>query len=568
MAINFKKIWEGLTLVPKTSSTADSLGEIEVLDSDNKVRFHNGTSSSPVVTEAHSATLTNKGINADNNTISELEVDNLKAGVLNTDVAMTGASNTQLPSALAIKTYIDNVAAAQNEASEIAFTPAGTISATNVQAAAQELDGDIQAHLNDTIDAHDASAISITAIPTIAATEVQGALTELQSDISAVGSDLGAHIVDTVDAHDASAISVIPSGNLASTEVQAALVELQSDVDTRATSSALTTHTGATSGVHGVTGNVVGTTDTQTLTNKTITGASIQTPTRSDVKQDTRANLETYATTASNGQIVFATDEKQMFQVVDGQLVSIGGQAIVKPVAGETLALNDLVYISTGTGNDSGRTAGRVYKVDASNDDRVEVLGFVTKAGSAGATIEVQTAGIVKGLSGLTPGRVYYATTTPGTISTTPPSTINQWIVAIGLAVSATEIAVNPVASASAIFITDAEQSFTIANNQSAAANVTNLLFDGVSVRGFAIEYTIYRQTDTASSAVAQIGQLRGVYNTQSATWLMSDDYSGQNAGVTFSIQSTGQIRYTSSNIAGANYVGTLKYSIRKTFGV
>jgi hypothetical protein len=528
MAINFKKIWEGLTLVPKTSSTADSLGEIEVLDSDNKIRFHNGTSSSPVVTEAHSATLTNKGINADNNTVSELEVDNLKAGVLNTDVAMTGASNTQVPSALAIKTYVDNVADAQNEASEITIDP----------------------------------------IPTIAAGNVQGALEELQSDVSDVGSDLGAHIIDTDDAHDASAISNVPAGNLAATDVQGALNELQSDIDTRALNSNLTSHTGASSGVHGVTGNVVGTTDVQTLTNKTITGASVQTPTRSDVKQDTRANLETYATTASNGQIVFATDEKQMFQVVDGQLVSIGGQAIVKPVAGETLALNDLVYISTGTGNDSGRTAGRVYKVDASNDDRVEVLGFVTKAGSAGAAIEVQTAGILKGLSGLTPGKVYYATTTPGTISLTPPSALSQWIVAIGLAVSATEIAINPVASASAIFITDSEQTFTIANNQSSAANVTSLLIDGVSNRGFILDYTIYRQTDTASSAVAQIGQLRGVYNTQSATWLMSDDFSGQNSGVTFSIQSTGQVRYTSSNIAGANYVGTLKYSIRKTFGV
>lgn len=51
-------------------------------------------------------TLTNKTINADNNTVTELEVDNLKAGVLNTD--LTGAvSNTQVPSAQATKTYAD-----------------------------------------------------------------------------------------------------------------------------------------------------------------------------------------------------------------------------------------------------------------------------------------------------------------------------------------------------------------------------------------------------------------------------------------------------------------------------
>jgi hypothetical protein len=78
----------------------------------------------------------------------------------------------------------------------------------------------------------------------------------------------------------------------------------------------------------------------------------------------------------------------------------------------------------------------------------------------------------------------------------------------------------------------------------------------------------VYRQTDTALSALAQAGQLRGVFNTQSSTWFMSDDYSGQNSGVAFSILSSGQIQYTSSNIAGANYVGSMKYAIRKTFGV
>ena len=45
---------------------------------------------------------------------------------------------------------------------------------------------------------------------------------------------LNAHINDTTDAHDASAISVAPTGNLAADDVQEALQELQTDVDTRA----------------------------------------------------------------------------------------------------------------------------------------------------------------------------------------------------------------------------------------------------------------------------------------------------------------------------------------------
>ena len=76
---------------------------------------------------------------------------------------------------------------------------------------------------------------------------------------------------------------------------------------------------------HGATGAVVGTTNTQTLTNKTLQGASIETPSRLDVKQDTRANLETYAAGASNGQLCFATDLKKMYQVVDGVLKDVGG---------------------------------------------------------------------------------------------------------------------------------------------------------------------------------------------------------------------------------------------------
>lgn len=66
-----------------------------------------------VVGTTDAQTLTNKTINADNNTVTELEVDNLKAGVLNTD--LTGAvSNTQVPSSQATKTYADTKMGALN----------------------------------------------------------------------------------------------------------------------------------------------------------------------------------------------------------------------------------------------------------------------------------------------------------------------------------------------------------------------------------------------------------------------------------------------------------------------
>ena len=59
------------------------------------------------VTLAGTQTLTNKTIDADNNTLSNIEVDNLKSGVLDTDLNSVSGSDDTLASAKAIKTYVD-----------------------------------------------------------------------------------------------------------------------------------------------------------------------------------------------------------------------------------------------------------------------------------------------------------------------------------------------------------------------------------------------------------------------------------------------------------------------------
>jgi hypothetical protein len=95
-----------------------------------------------VTTNSQTQTLTNKTIDADNNPISNLEVDNLKAGVLDTDLTSVSASDDTLASAKAIKTYVDNQIATVNEASEISYsnTTSG-LTATDVQAAIDEVEG-------------------------------------------------------------------------------------------------------------------------------------------------------------------------------------------------------------------------------------------------------------------------------------------------------------------------------------------------------------------------------------------------------------------------------------------
>ena len=60
-----------------------------------------------VATLAGSQALTNKTIDVDNNTLSNVEVDNLKSGVLDTDISSVSSSDDTLASAKAIKTYVD-----------------------------------------------------------------------------------------------------------------------------------------------------------------------------------------------------------------------------------------------------------------------------------------------------------------------------------------------------------------------------------------------------------------------------------------------------------------------------
>lgn len=360
--VSIRKFLQGLGLIPVASTAIDTKGELEVLDSSGKLNYHNGTSASPVVTEAHSSTLTNKTIDADSNTITNIENADIKAGAAidASKIADGSVSNTEYQ-------YLDGVT------SNIQTQLNNTASATA-----------LNDHINDASDAHDASAISNIPAGSIAATDVQAAINELDGDIQG-------HITDATDAHDASAISSIPSGNLAATDVQAALDELQSDVDSRATSSALTAHTGASSGVHGVTGSVVGTTDTQTLTNKTLTA-----PTTDIITWDDQAS------TPSNPSAGFY---KTYFKA-DGKLYKLNSSGLEEEVGsggpGFTAGLN-LMLLNTAANNwaadktnnfNAEATVGDwVAYADAAGTAPVDMTG-----GSPNTTIARTTANEINGV--------------------------------------------------------------------------------------------------------------------------------------------------------------------------
>lgn len=103
--LNIKKFLKAIGLVPASSSAIDSKGEIEVLDSSGKINYHNGTTASPVVTESHSATLTNKTINGPDNTITNLNSSNIgtNAAISYTQLSLTDSiKNSDVSSVAAI----------------------------------------------------------------------------------------------------------------------------------------------------------------------------------------------------------------------------------------------------------------------------------------------------------------------------------------------------------------------------------------------------------------------------------------------------------------------------------
>ena len=84
---------------------------IDTVGSENTIQFN---IDSTVTTLTGNQTLTNKTIDLDSNTLTNIEVDNLKAGVLDIDLDAVSASDDTLASAKAIKTYVDANITAQD----------------------------------------------------------------------------------------------------------------------------------------------------------------------------------------------------------------------------------------------------------------------------------------------------------------------------------------------------------------------------------------------------------------------------------------------------------------------
>lgn len=162
MANNGFKVKNKISL--KQSTTAgDTPGDIRY-DGNGNLQLRDGTAEKTILDQDNSVTVSNKTltsstIDADNNTISNIGDEELKAGIDAAKIADGSVSNTEFQ-------YVNGVTSAiQTQLDSKATTTA------------------LNDHINDTADAHAASAITNTPAGNLAATTVQAALDELQTDV-------------------------------------------------------------------------------------------------------------------------------------------------------------------------------------------------------------------------------------------------------------------------------------------------------------------------------------------------------------------------------------------------
>lgn len=102
----------------------------------------------------------------------------------------------------------------------------------------------------------------------------------------------------------------------------------------------------------------------------------------------------------------------------------------------------------------------------------------------------------------------------------------------------------------------DSQLNVSLAND-TGPFNVTGLSFNKANVKSAVVPYNIERKTDTQN--VQETGHLYIAHDSADDIWRLSVQSGLDDAGVTFSITSGGQVQATTDDLTGTSYSGNLR---------
>lgn len=452
MALQFRKFIDGIRVVPKSTGTSDQTGDLEVIASTGKLSYYNAsetTKNSPLVTEAHSATLTNKTIDGDDNTIENLTLATLKTElsdadkVLRRDAAGVVISGNPLPADTTSQIVtLDSTDTLTNKTIDADLNTISNINDSEIKVGANIARSKLAAGTVSSIVVNDASGV-LSDLSLTSAQIILGNASNIPTATTVTGEvtidDLGVTTVGTV------ANSVI-SGLL-----QTQMENLAAASTISPTKSFIRLTTGAAT-IDGIAAGV----DGQHLVLTNLSSSLLTIKNQSGV-----ASANDRIVTGSSADIALENTASLflIYNVTDSRWYVVGGSGggsstVSLSSSNSAVSIGESVYVDA---------SGVAQLVDAGNDNAIEFIGVSLDAGGGAIRVQVSGEVTIPGASFTVGKPVFIDPLTAGNYTQTAPSTAGFWVVPVGIATASNKMAINGAGSATAVKITSEVDQFIYA---------------------------------------------------------------------------------------------------------